>query len=630
MSSKKSFEIKTGTVKQKQKNGDTYILERKTLYIPELKFNKVLSSHLVAKIPKGETEPVPTRPKRPSKAKEIEPEVKHDTELEATGNGQAPVCSQQELAPSQECVHLGEGTVNEDSAFVEPGSAPHVVEASRQKTGMMDILEHIGRVSGIDEAIMNTCDTGTAQKIISLARYLLGTNGQSFPGIMLWQYSHPLPYREGISEDIYHDLFVTLGKDERIQQSFFQSRCAGLAYPPVIAYDSTTISTDSECLPEARYGFNKAGDGKKTVKLLTLYSIDARRPIAFTKQPGNLSDVASIKNALNQLQALGLGNAEIVTDNGYYSEENLAEMLHEHFGFITLVKTSVKWVKTEIDEHIADLQKTSSVCPFDTSTRGVTIKLSRSFTYTRKYASVAKSIPAGTPEKFTRRLYLHIYFNPFRRVEQDVELDRDLLELKAYIESGKGLEMLNDSSQNMVKKYLHIRHSNGKTVVQFNEKAIADKKKRNGYFALVSNSERDTFECLRKYRKRGLIESFFESEKQRADGSRTRVWGTDALRGRMFVQFVALCYYEHLHNIITDLKKELGKPTGNPVHDTEKNLALEDKLKSWLNNTPLYLVLQWFDTVESVNVSSQLRRKRWNTETTQRDNLFLQRIGMKG
>jgi hypothetical protein len=47
-------------------------------------------------------------------------------------------------------------------------------------------------------------------------------------------------------------------------------------------------------------------------------------------------------------------------------------------------------------------------------------------------------------------------------------------------------------------------------------------------------------------RKRETIESFFESMKQRADGTRVRVWDTDTLRGRMFVQFVALCYYEYL------------------------------------------------------------------------------------
>jgi hypothetical protein len=102
------------------------------------------------------------------------------------------------------------------------------------------------------------------------------------------------------------------------------------------------------------------------------------------------------------------------------------------------------------------------------------------------------------------------------------------------------------------------------------------------------------------------IESFFESMKQRADGTSVRVWDADTLRGRMFVQFIALCYYEYLSNEIRNMKELLGVKNGDPAHDAEKNLKSERQLKHWLDNTPIYLVLQWFDTIEGVKVSSKL------------------------
>jgi len=40
-----------------------------------------------------------------------------------------------------------------------------------------------------------------------------------------------------------------------------------------------------------------------------------------------------------------------------------------------------------------------------------------------------------------------------------------------------------------------------------------------------------------------------------------------------------------------------------------------------MENTPIYLQLQWFDTVENVKVSSILTSKRWTTEITSRDAL---------
>jgi hypothetical protein len=166
------------------------------------------------------------------------------------------------------------------------------------------------------------------------------------------------------------------------------------------------------------------------------------------------------------------------------------------------------------------------------------------------------------------------------------------------------------------------------TAQKVNEAACSERKKYHGYFALASNCEKDPFECLSKYRKRETIESYFETMKRRADGTRVRVWDTDTLRGRMFVQFVALCYYEYLSNEIRNMKKSLGVKNGDPKHDTENNLTLEKKLESWLDNTPIYLILQWFDTVEGVKVSSKLLSKRWTTEITLRDRMFLEKMNV--
>ena len=96
----------------------------------------------------------------------------------------------------------------------------------------------------------------------------------------------------------------------------------------------------------------------------------------------------------------------------------------------------------------------------------------------------------------------------------------------------------------------------------------------------------------------------------------------------MFVQFVSLCYYEYLSEELRKLKAVLGNEIGDAEHDTKNNIANELKLKSWLCNTPLYLQLQWFDTVESVDISAKLKNKRWTTEITSRDALYLEKLGV--
>lgn len=577
MPAKPSGEIKTRIIQQPQKNGDIYILERKTVYDPEKKYNRVLSTKLLSKIPKGETTPVPTRPKRNK---------------------------------SSNCESNNE-----------------IVSAKRTHVGMMDIIDHIGSTSGIDDAVYASTDIGTAQKIISLARYLLATNGQSLPGIQSWQYNHPLPYEDGISEDVYHNLFVQIGQDETLQQKFFCKRCETLSEGDALAYDSSTISTYSENQVEARYGFNKANDGLKTIKLLTLYSIESRQPIAFTKQPGNLPDVISITNAIKQLLALGVKTTEIITDNGYYSESNFSELLLAGFDFITLAKTSIKWIKPEIDKQMEALDDFRSLCPYDHTTHGVSVKIMHTFNRTRKYAYHKNGASKGDVETFTRRIYLNIYFSLERHNADKAELNHELYELKTLLEGGTPIEDLSPAAQEKARKFFVIKKRGNKVTATANNKAIKEATKYHGYFVLVSNKEKDPFECLRKYRKRETIESFFEAEKQHADGTRARVWNTDTLRGRMFVQFVSLCYYEYFSEEIRKLKKVLESEIKSGELNSS-DLKITKKLNTWVNNTPLYLQLQWFDAVENVQISSKLRNRRWNTEVTASDALYLRKMGI--
>jgi transposase len=578
MPAKPSGQVKTSIIHKPQKNGDIYVLERKTLYDPVKKYNRVLSTKLLSKIPKGSEIPVPTRPKRKK-------------------NG-------------------------------DPNQKSEILTAKRDHVGMMDIIDHIGTASGIDDAIYASTDIGTAQKILSLARYLFATNGQSLPGILTWQYNHPLPYEDGITEDVYHNLFVRIGTDESLQQNFFKHRCALLSAKDALAYDSSTISTYSNSQNEARYGFNKAHDGLKTIKLLTLYSIENRQPIVFTKQPGNLPDVTSVTNAIRQLTALGVKTTEIITDNGYYSEQNFSELLQAGFDFITLAKTNIQWIKPEVDKQREALDGFGSLCPYDQSIHGVCVLLKHDFEKTRKYANQKSGAAAGSTETFTRRIYLHIYFNLARHNAAKAAFDTDMFELKTLLENGTSMDDLSATAREKVKKYFTVKKWGNKITAVPNNKAMKEANQYHGYFVLVSNKERDPFECLRKYRKRETIESFFEAEKQHADGTRPRVWSGDTLRGRMFVQFVALCYYEYFSEQIRKLKGSLGVETGDKDHDTQKNLQEEQKLKSWLCNTPLYLQLQWFDAVERVELSVKLTHKRWSTEITERDALYLEKLGV--
>ena len=83
--------------------------------------------------------------------------------------------------------------------------------------------------------------------------------------------------------------------------------------------------------------------------------------------------------------------------------------------------------------------------------------------------------------------------------------------------------------------------------------------------------------------------------------------------------------HESFATMLRTQKDSLGVPNGDAEHDTSENLKQENQLKNWLNKTSMNGILQWFDAVEQITAV----KKTWRTETTKRDRLFLDKLGMK-
>lgn len=78
------------------------------------------------------------------------------------------------------------------------------------------------------------------------------------------------------------------------------------------------------------------------------------------------------------------------------------------------------------------------------------------------------------------------------------------------------------------------------------------------------------------------------------------------------------------------MKQSLGIPNGDASHDAKSNLDAEKSLKNWLDKRSLWRTLVWFDAHETVEVSTDITRRRWNTETVRRDRMFLGLLGVTG
>ena len=129
-----------------------------------------------------------------------------------------------------------------------------------------------------------------------------------------------------------------------------------------------------------------------------------------------------------------------------------------------------------------------------------------------------------------------------------------MYQLKALIEEGNE-DQLSETALNKASTYLSwSKTRNGGIKVVFRKEAVDEALKYKGIFCLCSNKINDAAELLKLGRKREHIEDMFELLKQKTDGKKTRVQDTDRLKGRQFVQFIALSYYDFLYKKIKDMK----------------------------------------------------------------------------
>ena len=561
-----------GQVRVTQKNGDVYVYERVTAYNPDTMKTYTVKKTLIGKIPSGQNEMIPTRPKKKS------------------------------LKGSKD---------------VEP-----IVQASRTRTGATEILKWAGVESGITEHLHSCFPEGDAQKIETLAQYFVATDGRTIFHLEKWQFEHETPYRDGMSEDCCGRLFEDIAMNESGIQSYFSHRFSSCGTKrPIIALDTTSVNTYSANQYEFRYGFSKETGRLPSQKQLTIMSVENLQPIAFEQQPSNIPDAISIRNAIMRMQALGVVKPLVVTNNGFHNEENCALFVKYGISFLSRMSVKSTWIEEQFKKVQKSIYSYGNKCPFDSDTYGMTVKVEH--VYNLVHEQTQEKLKAGDTQQVTKNMYLHFFFSDSRGASERAIFTQEIDDLINSVKSGSELTSYGES---MVEKFLIISKDDAGNVtdVQPNNDAINEHWGELGFFVLVSDFEKDTFEALKYYRLRNRIEYLYVIQKNIADWDCPRVCSQMRLRGRQFVQFISASYYCFLSHRINELKQSLGQEDGVK---SASELKLEKSLLNWLNSVSISQMLEWFDAV-TLQIKSPYASKHITAETIKRDELFLRKLGV--
>ena len=424
--------------------------------------------------------------------------------------------------------------LEEQQAAVKPGPVP-ATECRRLFYGATYLFDKICEQIGITEDL-KACFGDTGDQIRAVAYFLVLEEGQPMYRFRKWSQTHWQPCSKELSSQRISEVFRDISEDHKLD--YFRRQAKRRSENEYLAFDTTSISSYSELIRQAKYGKNKEGDDLPQINLAMLCGESSMLPVYYRKLSGNIPDVKTIENLMKDIDFLEIEKLNLVMDRGFYSEKNINDLMKHHHKFLIGVKTSLKLVSSHLNE---DRDSFITRGNYDSSLHLYIRSYTESWDYTEEKPRKGETISDK------RRVYIHIYFN-----DQHCTDDRDRFNhLLDRCEEELRTDDRNPNHESVYRKYfvIHETPARGRKIT-YNEEAVRKAERDYGYFALMSNGIKDPVEALKIYRMRDLIEKSFGNLKERLSMRRMSVSSEENFEGKLFVQFVAL-------EIMSYIKKQM-------------------------------------------------------------------------
>lgn len=412
----------------------------------------------------------------------------------------------------------------------KPGPVP-VTVPGRSFYGATYLLDRIGEVTGVADDL-KTCFPESYQQILSIAYFLILEDKNPLSRFSRWAGLHRHPYGDAITSQRSSELFASITEEAR--QHFFRLQAKRRIEKEFFAYDTTSVSSYSQCLRQVRYGRNKDHDPLPQINLALLFGQQSRLPFYYRKLPGNIPDVKTLKKLLADMNTLGYEKFKVVLDRGFFSAANINGLYKQHMKFLIAAKLSLKVVKNKLNS-VRDEVRNWSNYSQDYHLYAYSVPITWDYSQERPYK--------GDTIKAKRRMYLHLYFSPERALEAETTFNSRMTQLQNELENGQR----KPEHEKLYTKYFEVKTTPVRGIkVIANDKAMADAKLNYGYFALLSNEIKKPIEALEIYRNKDSVEKAFSNLKDRMSMRRMAVSSEKSLDGKLFIQFIGLIFVSYI------------------------------------------------------------------------------------
>ena len=375
---------------------------------------------------------------------------------------------------------------------------------------------------------------------MDLAVYSIMTEGNAAQYYPAYAYNHPL-----MTEDmrIYSDSKISAFLDEDMDSrriAFLNewNRKRDHREKIYISYDSTNKICQAGDIDLAEPGHSKEGSDKPIFNYSIAFDRDNKEPLFYEAYPGSIVDISQLQCMLEKAEGYGYKHIGFILDRGYFSKANIHYMDSKGYEFIIMVKGMKKLVRELIMEVHGTFEQSRSSGIRAFRVNGITVK--------------HQLYPSDERER-----YFHIFYDEKKHAAERSKLEQDIDLMTKQLKSWQGLPV---RPMGKFAKYFDLIYFHeGKDDEVFNcareRMDVVDQEiKLCGYFVIITSEKMSAEEALTLYKSRDSSEKLFRGDKSYLGDKAEKVYGSESLDSKIFIEFVALIIRNKLY---TCLKEEM-------------------------------------------------------------------------
>lgn len=300
-----------------------------------------------------------------------------------------------------------------------------------------------------------------------------------------------------------------------------------------IYYDVTSVSTYSDWIDHAEYGYNRDGDELKQINIGLFTAENSRLPVYYENYNGSLTDKSNVINVVKNAKYKGLNNVKLVLDGGFFDKKRILELYDSGLIFTIGMPGKLKESKKIISENKSDLYS-----------------IQYSTTYQNTFGKLIDYELFG----IKGRIFVGLDTKS-RNLKLD-DINRKIAQYKYELENTKS----NYDTIIKQKKYKSLfkitKEENSKGFsFELDENKVEEASSYYGYFLVFTTDMNATAtDIIYHYREKDADEKMFYALKNYDDLDRLRTHKQKTTDGKLFVSFIALILRSWLNQKVGEYK----------------------------------------------------------------------------